>query len=154
MLLENVPSEKQDVNLLRKDPENGSAALVNQPSATWRLVLWLAWPVLCQQFLILAVGLSDRFLAGHFQPVPPEQQAEALGDEILALSLLGGSGPGVAPALAAETPWEAARQIRARHVAYQAAQTTANYLMWFVTSYTVLVSVGSTALVARFIGAG
>src|SRR5437870_4775635 len=42
----------------------------------------------------------------------------------------------------------------ARHVAYQSAQTTANYLAWFITSYTVLVSVGSTALVARFVGAG
>jgi putative MATE family efflux protein len=38
-------------------------------------------------------------------------------------------------------------------VASQAAQTTATYLMWLLTSYTVLVSVGSTALVARFIGA-
>jgi putative MATE family efflux protein len=39
-------------------------------------------------------------------------------------------------------------------LASQAAQTTANYLSWFVASYTVLVSVGSTALVARFVGAG
>jgi putative MATE family efflux protein len=39
-------------------------------------------------------------------------------------------------------------------IALQAAQTTANYLAWFVSSYTVLVSVGSTALVARCIGAG
>jgi putative MATE family efflux protein len=39
-------------------------------------------------------------------------------------------------------------------VATQAAQTTANYLAWFLSSYTVLVTVGGTALVARFIGAG
>jgi putative MATE family efflux protein len=39
-------------------------------------------------------------------------------------------------------------------VATQAAQTTANYLAWFLTSYTVLVTVGGTALVARFTGAG
>jgi putative MATE family efflux protein len=39
-------------------------------------------------------------------------------------------------------------------IAYQAAQTTAHYLAWFISSYTVLVSVGSTALVARFVGAG
>ena len=32
---------------------------------------------------------------------------------------------------------------------YLAALTTAGYLYWFVSSYTVLVSVGSTALVAR-----
>jgi putative MATE family efflux protein len=37
---------------------------------------------------------------------------------------------------------------------YLSALTTAGYLYWFVSSYTVLVSVGSTALVARFVGAG
>ncbi len=36
----------------------------------------------------------------------------------------------------------------------QAAQTTAHYLAWFITCYNVLVTVGATALVARFIGAG
>ncbi len=40
-----------------------------------------------------------------------------------------------------------------QHVAYQAAQGNISYLSWFISSYTVLVSVGSTALVARFIGA-
>jgi len=40
------------------------------------------------------------------------------------------------------------------HVPYQAAQTTAIYLAWFISSCSALVSVGSTALVARFIGAG
>jgi len=40
------------------------------------------------------------------------------------------------------------------HVPFQAAQTTANYLAWFVASCSALVSVGSTALVARFIGGG
>jgi putative MATE family efflux protein len=38
--------------------------------------------------------------------------------------------------------------------AIQNAQTTAHYLAWAITSYTVLVTVGSTALVARFVGAG
>jgi MATE family, multidrug efflux pump len=38
--------------------------------------------------------------------------------------------------------------------ALQAAQTTAHYLSWFITCYSVFVTVGSTALVARFIGAG
>jgi putative MATE family efflux protein len=80
---------------------------------TWRVVLTLALPVLGQQLLMLLVTLSDRLLAGRFQPAAPEQQA-----------------------------------------AYQAAQTTANYLAWFITSYMILVSVGSTALVARLIGAG
>jgi putative MATE family efflux protein len=40
------------------------------------------------------------------------------------------------------------------HAALQAAQTTANYLAWFVSSYTVLVSAGASAVVARCIGAG
>jgi putative MATE family efflux protein len=80
---------------------------------TWHTVLGLAWPVLAQQFLILAVALSDQFLAGHFKPKDP-----------------------------------------ALHVAYQSAQTTAIYLGWLINSYTILVSVGSTALVARFVGAG
>jgi putative MATE family efflux protein len=40
-----------------------------------------------------------------------------------------------------------------QHAALQAAQTSANYVGWFVSSYTVLVSVGATAVVARCIGA-
>ena len=39
-------------------------------------------------------------------------------------------------------------------LAVQAAQTTAQYLAWFITCYNVLVTVGSTALVARAVGAG
>jgi putative MATE family efflux protein len=42
----------------------------------------------------------------------------------------------------------------AEQIASQAAQTTAHYLSWCVTNYTILVSVGGTALVARFVGAG
>ena len=38
--------------------------------------------------------------------------------------------------------------------ALQAAQTTAHYLAWFIICYNVFVTVGSTALVARFVGAG
>lgn len=38
--------------------------------------------------------------------------------------------------------------------AAQAAQTTGYYLSWLVSSYTALVGVGSTAMVARFVGAG
>ena len=40
------------------------------------------------------------------------------------------------------------------HIGYQAAQTTANYIAWFISSCAALVSVGATALVARFVGAG
>src|SRR6202035_5885765 len=38
---------------------------------------------------------------------------------------------------------------QAEQIATQAAQTTANYLAWFLSSCTILVSVGATALVAR-----
>src|SRR5437660_646060 len=93
--------------------------------AIWHVVLTLALPVLAQQFLILTVNLSDRFLAGRF--ASPHESVEA-----------------VEPGLQATAP----------QVAYQAAQTTAGYLAWFISCYTVLVSVGSTALVARFTGAG
>src|SRR5437588_8618503 len=124
-------------------------------SALWRVVLLLALPVLGQQFLILSVGLSDRLLAGRFQAVPPRQQAEAFGNCLLGLGHLLGGAPGAGPvtALAGEAPLQAARHTMARQSAYLAAQTTANYLAWFISSYMVLVSVGSTALVARFTGA-
>ncbi len=124
---------------------------------TWRVVLTLALPVLAQQLLVFAVARSDQFLAGHFQAVTPREQAEATGHRLLAVGLLHGGTPGAAlPATvsAAAVDLEAARHILARQVSYQAAQTTANYLAWFISSYIVLVSVGSTALVARFTGAG
>jgi putative MATE family efflux protein len=123
------------------------------PTPTWRTVLLLALPVLAQQFLMLAVTLSDRFLAGTF--VSPAEQTEAAGHALVGIGLLAGaSGGSPAHVLSALAPWEAARQAVARQVSYQAAQTTANYLAWFISSYIVLVSVGSTALVARFTGAG
>lgn len=37
---------------------------------------------------------------------------------------------------------------------HRAALTTANYLYWFASSYSIVVSVGATALVGRFVGAG
>ncbi len=134
--------------------EHGATPL---PLPTWHLVLWLALPVLGQQGLMLVVNLSDRFLAGHLQAVAPQQQAEALGHRLLAVGLLGPAVPGgslLERCAGAEAAWEAARLLTSRQAAYQAAQTTANYLAWFISSYTVLVSVGSTALVARFTGAG
>ena len=130
--------------------------IIDRAQPIWRIVLALALPVLAQQFLVLSVGLSDRILAGRLQPLPKREQAEALGHELMALGHLGGSlmTGHWANVLAGEAAWETARQIRARHIAYQAAQTTAIYLSWLIASYTVLVSVGSTALVARFVGAG
>lgn len=44
--------------------------------------------------------------------------------------------------------------VKEHQAAIQAAQTTVHYLAWFISCYNVLVTVGSTALVARFIGAG
>ena len=38
-------------------------------------------------------------------------------------------------------------------VATQAAMTTGAYIDWLISCYTIVVSVGSTALVARFVGA-
>jgi putative MATE family efflux protein len=45
-------------------------------------------------------------------------------------------------------------RVESSQAAVQAAQTTAHYLAWFITCYNVLVTIGSTALVARFTGAG
>jgi putative MATE family efflux protein len=47
-------------------------------------------------------------------------------------------------------------QYLARHFTpdHQAALTTANYLYWFISSYSVVVSAGATALVGRLTGAG
>jgi putative MATE family efflux protein len=80
-------------------------ALPEQPVS--RQVLALVWPVLLQQWLVVAVNFSDRLLGG----------------------------------------WSG-------HTTAQAAQTTAAYLAWFLTVYTVLVSLGSTTLVAHLVGAG
>jgi len=108
-------SDRNSTDILRdgQSPARIPSSTVELGRPIWREVLTLAWPVLARQFLILLVGLSDRYLAGHFHPPDESQQ-----------------------------------------VSYQASQTTANYLAWFIVSYTVLVSVGSTALVARFVGAG
>ncbi len=47
-----------------------------------------------------------------------------------------------------------AGHLRVTTIELQAAQTTAQYVAWFISCYTILVTVGSTALVARFTGAG
>ncbi|VTS07706.1 MATE family efflux transporter [Tuwongella immobilis] len=41
-----------------------------------------------------------------------------------------------------------------QHKDFQAAQTTANYLGWYISNAMVLVTVGATAMVSRMIGAG
>jgi len=104
--------------------ETAGKTVFRLPPPTWHLVLWLAIPVLAQQGLVFVVHQSDRYLAGHLR-------AEA--------------EPGTV-----ET--EDVRE--KKQAAFQAAQTTAHYLAWFIHSYTILVTVGSTALVARCVGAG
>jgi putative MATE family efflux protein len=101
-----------DLRVTAAPRARGAAPTAVRPSIAAR-VLALAWPGLLQNWLILAVSLSDRLLAGRFQVLDAEAQA-----------------------------------------ATQSAQTTAAYLAWFLSSYTALVSVGTTTLVAHFIGAG
>src|SRR5262245_24137710 len=117
------------------------------PLPTWRLIVALTLPVLAPQPPMLPGTLSDRSPAAAF--VAGGEQSAAAAHYAAAL-LTGPAGGSPAHALASAAHWEAARHAAARQVAYQAAQTTANYLAWFITSYIVLVSVGSTALVARF----
>lgn len=112
--LSGAPPQPPDI--LPAEPDEATAATARHldlGKPMWSLVLALATPALLQQMLVLAVSLSDRWLAGHAHAPDPHEQ-----------------------------------------IALQAAQTTANYLAWFISSYTVLVSVGSTALVAHAIGAG
>src|SRR5207302_4316162 len=87
--------------------------LIDRPGPTWRVVVFLALPVLVQQFLTLSVSLSDRFLAGRLEPLPRAQQTEALSHSLAAIGLAGGAllpGNGMGNALAADVSLEAAMQ--------------------------------------------
>lgn len=86
--------------------------IIDRPWPLWRMVLALAVPVWAQQFINLAVTLSDALVAGRFLDRTFENV-----------------------------------------IVSQSAQTTANYLYWFVSNMATLVSVGATALVAHFWGA-
>jgi putative MATE family efflux protein len=90
--------------------QEAAPTLLDRGLPLWQVVFLLAAPVWAQQFLHLAVSLSDAWLAGRI--VPLEERTSG-----------------------------------------QSAQTTASYLQWFISSFSVLVSAGSTALVARFVGA-
>jgi putative MATE family efflux protein len=123
------------------------------PTPTVRLVLALALPVLAQQGLYLIVTLSDSIIAGHLQDASPRQRLVSVALETSATLGLPLEPPGGAlgPRV---TRFTLLNQLAgSRQAAVQAAQTTAHYLAWAISSYTVLVTVGSTALVARFIGA-
>src|SRR4051794_8350920 len=90
-------------------------------------------------------------------PASPGPLRRPIGRQVLALAL---------PALAQQylhllvqlsdqyLPDRFALPAPGQRTTYLSALTPAGYLYWFVSSYTVLVSVGSTALVARFVGAG
>lgn len=97
---------------VRDDTPVSPLVAIGGPSLA-RRVLWLAWPVLTLNLLVLTVDLSDKFLVGN---------------------------------LSSPTAHEAQAKLN--------AQGTAHYVGWFISSYTVLVSVGATALVARCVGAG
>ncbi|MCS7168445.1 MAG: MATE family efflux transporter [Gemmatales bacterium] len=150
----NLPTELPDLSL----DGQPTAVLESPPNpvlqrSLWRWALALALPVMVQQFLALAVSLSDRFIAGRFLGMSEaqmlryaERYAQVLAWQTLPTGL---GGTCVAANLVRQAEWE-----RHRVVAYQSAQTTAGYLSWFVSSFTVLVTVGATALVARHVGAG
>lgn len=132
--------------------EHTPSPLVQTSRPAWKLVIALTLPALAQQLLIWIVMLSDRFLAGL---LPLLSRGEAISYRVMALTQLALPNQGVIERIGgSEASWLQAQQIAAHDVAFHAAQTTANYLAWFISSYTVLVSVGSTAMVARFIGAG
>ena len=114
------------------DPQS-SSALTSGAIPTWRLVIALALPVLAQQSMSFVVMQSDQYLAGHLRPMEVGVSPESF-------QVLSGSLPAALMGL--------------KQVALQTAATTGRYLAWVIVCYTILVSVGSTALVARFIGAG
>lgn len=121
------------------------------PRPSFRLVLVLALPVLAQQSLHLVVHLSDRLLARNLGTLPLLSQT---GIAVFPPQV---NLPGVSvlgQVATYHTVWQQFQLANRQQTALQAAQTTAHYLSWSISSYMVLVTVGSTALVARFIGAG
>src|SRR5205809_8055859 len=94
------------------------------PLPSWRLVIALALPVLAQQGLIFLVNQSDRFLAGHLRVVEPSEQARLLGQILTAGSSGANLLPGadvVSRVVDLEAAWDAARQVSARQMSFQAA---------------------------------
>jgi putative MATE family efflux protein len=118
-------------SILHPRSSSGSA-LTSGAISTWRLVIALALPVLAQQSLSFVVMQSDQYLAGHLR-----------GMEV-------GVSTGSFQVLSGPLP---AAQMALSQVALQTAATTGRYLAWVIVCYTILVTVGSTALVARFVGA-
>jgi putative MATE family efflux protein len=113
------------------------------------MILLLAVPAWFQQMLHTTVRFSDRVIVGRFLSLETDNvrfQAASVAAQLPA-----GDLPHLLSLLQAVN--EMQRQAH-RSVEYQAAQTTASYIDWFITSCSVLISAGATALVARFVGAG
>jgi putative MATE family efflux protein len=72
---------------------------------------------------------------------------------VIALSLPVLAQQGLSFAVLLSDRYLAGHLVVENQAAMQAAQTTAHYLAWFITCYNVIVTVGSTALVARCVGA-
>ena len=98
-------------------------------------------------------------------PTPPTPLTEGEGSPgtalplpswrlVIALSMPVLAQQGLAFAVLLSDRWLAGHLVVADQAAVLAAQTTAHYLSWFIYCYNVLVTVGSTALVARSVGAG
>jgi putative MATE family efflux protein len=143
--------------LIPPAPPPAPANWVQASQQPWKAVMFLAWPVLAQQLLVLIVSLSDGWLGGNYRAVSEVEKVQAHSYRTQASAQLASaalSGLPVPGLVAAEASWQTAERIMARQTAIQSAQTTAMYMAWFLSSTTILVTVGSTALVARFIGAG
>jgi putative MATE family efflux protein len=95
-------------------------------------------------------GEHSRLVLGHAADQRLARRVLGLAWPVLALNLLvlivDLSDRFLVGHLPAASPHEAQAML--------AAQTTAHYVAWFISSYTALVSVGATALVARCVGAG
>src|SRR5262249_62270147 len=129
------PKSQRVVRLTNEDEVGPAAPVVPVSVAhsslpTWRLVLLLAVPALAQQCLLLAVSLSDRFLAGHVRVLSPAEEAAAAGVELLGL---GGfapdqSGTGLLPQIArSEAALELSRQMNARPADTTSDPSTGRY---------------------------
>lgn len=87
---------------------------------------------------------------------PPDRLARPLWRQVLALALPALAQQYLHLVVSLSDQYLAGRFPLAdpdRRAVYLSALTTAGYLYWFVSSYTVIVTVGCTALVARLVGA-
>ncbi|MGH7226944.1 MAG: hypothetical protein ACRELF_27330, partial [Gemmataceae bacterium] len=72
--LSGAPPQPPDILPAELDEATAAAPRLDLRQPTWYLVLVLAVPALLQQMLVLAVSLSDRWLAGHAHAADPDEQ--------------------------------------------------------------------------------